>query len=96
MNNSFFQESSEIEAICSKLQPCEWKEAITAWRAKTVNSQSRDEIIEGFKESATEIINKRIERELEMIRESEEPPQVCLFNDGDIQKRLEQLKGFSN
>ncbi|KAE9556489.1 hypothetical protein FO519_000374 [Halicephalobus sp. NKZ332] len=70
-----FKESSEIETLCSKLKPCEWKEVITAWRSKTVNSQSRDEIVEAFKESATEIINKRIERELEMIRESDEPPQ---------------------
>uniref|UniRef100_A0AC34F0D4 Uncharacterized protein n=1 Tax=Panagrolaimus sp. ES5 TaxID=591445 RepID=A0AC34F0D4_9BILA len=88
-----FKESSEIESLCQKLKPYEWKEVITTWRDRLPECKNRDEIITSYRDIASEIINVRIERELQMIKEAEEPPQV---DDGGITlKILDRIQDFS-
>uniref|UniRef100_A0A914YXL0 Uncharacterized protein n=1 Tax=Panagrolaimus superbus TaxID=310955 RepID=A0A914YXL0_9BILA len=88
-----FKESSEIESLCQKLKPYEWKEVITTWRDRLAECKNRDEIITSYRDIASEIINARIERELQMIKEAEEPPQV---DEGGITlKILDRIQDFS-
>lgn len=55
--------------------------------------KNRDEIITVFRDVASEIVNVRIERELQMIKDAEEPPQV---DDGGISlKILDRIQDFS-
>uniref|UniRef100_A0A7E4W383 CPG4 domain-containing protein n=1 Tax=Panagrellus redivivus TaxID=6233 RepID=A0A7E4W383_PANRE len=70
-----FKECSDIETQCQKLKPCEWKDCINAWRERLPTCSTRDEIVESFMDIVVTTVNTRINRELQMIREADTPPQ---------------------
>uniref|UniRef100_A0A914E7M7 Uncharacterized protein n=1 Tax=Acrobeloides nanus TaxID=290746 RepID=A0A914E7M7_9BILA len=86
-----FKESAEIETLCNKIRPCEWKEVILNWRGRITTVEFRDEIINEFRAAVYEVVNSRCRREISLIRETEEATQITEY-DIKCQKRHRAFK----
>uniref|UniRef100_A0A183BY17 Uncharacterized protein n=1 Tax=Globodera pallida TaxID=36090 RepID=A0A183BY17_GLOPA len=58
-----FRESSEVELLCAKVRPEEWRRLLKEWRTRVRFVESRDEVLDTFRTVVDELATERMRRE---------------------------------
>uniref|UniRef100_A0A915MBR1 Uncharacterized protein n=1 Tax=Meloidogyne javanica TaxID=6303 RepID=A0A915MBR1_MELJA len=68
-----YRESTEVEHLAAKIRPGEWRQFLKEWRRRVRYVDSRDEILNVFRQTVEWVISERMENEcrIECVNEHE-------------------------